>query len=935
MVKLYFGVMIFAAFNIICSFSDDSKKKTNENKECKTANIDLNQFYNANGYEVSSGKNKYFLNICGAAPQCGEDVAVCQVLNKGKQNALGYYRKLTLLPKYKIIPGIKYATNTKKSNYSVIEFKCNRHLSDHRIQFVPKSKQGKEHTFLFESPAACPNLPTNCEVRNVDDNTEFDLRPLYKHDANWNVTDVPTGTSIYLNICGALNPLPNLTDNECLYPGTSICAVTGNQSENLGIFSSEWNTKDGLSITFTDGSACMEDRYKSTTIEFHCNFDQLQPKFVSASACETRIEWYTPMACPYYKSENKNCKIDDHLLGVKNITLDPSEPEQTVDLDESTTLKFNTCGVLSEPCNGYRNVSFCLIKQEEKENQAAVGWTNNTITVKNGVMHMQVFGSKCARSKRSVVNVEFRCNYAPKVKPKINMSSDMCKIDMVLFTNSSCLDSEPKNQPCKISMKDGSYYDLSPLTLSGSNYEIQDPNDPTLVYILNVCLPVIYSASSSCDQYSTVCVRNNTEPNFTKRFKTIGSDFASRIEHDNERLFIEHKASGCFTGKETEYTTRIEFQCANQSVQETGPKLLSKSNCQHNFIWTTRYACLQHNATTILTEETSTTTEKSNRVTDLTNSVFEKNLKIENDIKKESAPDTHAANILHVSVDKLKNATHSVNNTAVVQSMTPKEVPNGVKDHLNEQDTDKKTNESPMQSENNVANAMKNRTVLIVPVDVMNTTGISIKNCTLTDNNTDFNMHSLPKIINVTSISGRRYSVHICKSPKNEKCTSTACPHEHEDRAILSNVHIVKDKHSVDMQFQGHQKCNTGFFNSTIFMKCDHQTHEPSILKEDDCTVQLEWKNVAACKLIDLSHRNINPLPSTHDATTVPIVATVVVFLCILVAFATYYVWMRRCRKINSSPVRCYDRVGYTKNTEYMFMNSCLEFVNYCIYKIK
>lgn len=79
----------------------------------------------------------------------------------------------------------------------------------------------------------------------------------------------------------------------------------------------------------------------------------------------------------------------------------------------------------------------------------------------------------------------------------------------------------------------------------------------------------------------------------------------------------------------------------------------------------------------------------------------------------------------------------------------------------------------------------------------------------------------------MTSESGRRYAVHLCKSPKKEKCTASVCPNEpvgtYADRAILSNVHIVPDTHSVDMEFQGHLKCNSGqlfFILNYVFAIC-------------------------------------------------------------------------------------------------------------------
>lgn len=48
------------------------------------------------------------------------------------------------------------------------------------------------------------------------------------------------------------------------------------------------------------------------------------------------------------------------------MTINPSEPEQNIKLDSSTTLKFNICGPVSRTCDGHKNVSFCLIREEKE-----------------------------------------------------------------------------------------------------------------------------------------------------------------------------------------------------------------------------------------------------------------------------------------------------------------------------------------------------------------------------------------------------------------------------------------------------------------------------------------------------------------------------------------------------------------------------------------
>lgn len=144
-----------------------------------------------------------------------------------------------------------------------------------------------------------------------------------------------------------------------------------------------------------------------------------------------------------------------------------------------------------------------------------------------------------------------------------------------------------------------------------------------------------------------------------------------------------------------------------------------------------------------------------------------KNNKIDNEIKKEHNLDTQLDDILHVAINIVKNAKHAVENTDVNQFVEEKQIVYNTKSQSNEvngiinipdrpvdvKDTDKTTVESPILDKVNNANinGKNNRTVLVVPVDVLNSTGISIRNCTLTDSKANYNvsMHSLPRIINV------------------------------------------------------------------------------------------------------------------------------------------------------------------------------------------
>lgn len=92
----------------------------------------------------------------------------------------------------------------------------------------------------------------------------------------------------------------------------------------------------------------------------------------------------------------------------------------------------------------------------------------------------------------------------------------MCKIDINIYTKSACFEYEPNVENCTIQDKTGKVYNLKSLSRD-KNYEVQDPHDPNLIYIINICRPVIFSINSMCDRYSSVCTRNKSEPNITKR----------------------------------------------------------------------------------------------------------------------------------------------------------------------------------------------------------------------------------------------------------------------------------------------------------------------------------------------------------------------------------------------------------------------------------
>lgn len=91
----------------------------------------------------------------------------------------------------------------------------------------------------------------------------------------------------------------------------------------------------------------------------------------------------------------------------------------------------------------------------------------------------------------------------------------MCKADINIYTNLACIESNEYSD-CFLNLNNHKY-DLSPLVSNSSNYEVQDPNNRNIKYFLNICRPLIFKNDVFCNRYSSVCLRNSSEPNLTKK----------------------------------------------------------------------------------------------------------------------------------------------------------------------------------------------------------------------------------------------------------------------------------------------------------------------------------------------------------------------------------------------------------------------------------
>ncbi|GLV43752.1 Mannose phosphate isomerase [Carabus blaptoides fortunei] len=553
--------------------------------------INLNDFKTPNGYEVHFDGRQFLLNICGTTPGCKGNVSVCEIDPRSKdvKHILGYYETLTTLTSYKPIPGLKYQTSGRKKYHVEIEFKCNRRTKTDIVKYIPPQGQvGRRFKFTFESNSLCIQRKMNCLVNNVLENSMYDLNPLYKKSNNWSVRNVQDGKQIFLNICGPLNKISTVKDRECSYPGTQVCLVDGRVSKNLGIYTSDFYIHHNLSITFSDGSVCDEGNFTQTTIDFFCSFQTQPPVLSSVSSCNYRLSWHTPIACPQYISFGTSCQIYDYFLGhrdFKPLFTNEDKKRRIGNKD----VRYNVCDTLFDPCGLYNNASVCVTINDKT---TVFGWTNTTIVSKNTALTMDLSGEKCTANVYRLTHINFVCDTAENRPEKLSFSKDMCKLDIDIYTKTACFEHESNVDNCTIQDDAGNLYNLQSLA-ADTNYEIQDPHDTNLVYVINVCRPIVFGTNSMCDRYSSVCLRNKTEPDITKRYKSLGSLASLKRYTQNGGMFLKYDhGSICKLRNVTQSSTSTEIQfICTRNRQQQMLVFKEKDGCHFKFIWKTHLVC--------------------------------------------------------------------------------------------------------------------------------------------------------------------------------------------------------------------------------------------------------------------------------------------------------------------------------------------------------
>lgn len=136
---------------------------------------------------------------------------------------------------------------------------------------------------------------------------------------------------------------------------------------------------------------------------------------------------------------------------------------------------------------------------------------------------------------------------------------DNCRYNITVKTHFACL--TQTRTSCSIT-NENVIYDLSPLAKYDSNYVIRDSSNLQLVYVINVCLPVVTNSDALCPATSTICQKNSSDFNVKRKFKSLAGTHPLVI--DKNRLKIESYSEYCSSGQN--YKTVMYFDCSQHEV---------------------------------------------------------------------------------------------------------------------------------------------------------------------------------------------------------------------------------------------------------------------------------------------------------------------------------------------------------------------------------
>ncbi|XP_062912676.1 cation-independent mannose-6-phosphate receptor [Mobula hypostoma] len=576
---------------------------TTEDKECTVKDPNTGFVFNflplasSEGYTVSSNQVTFKLNICGGLDECGKignkTATGCEMHEQEAVRLVGQETAFQVSTDGLITLTYKGAMMIESGLWDtfIIRFVCDTNSYPGSIVFLREEIGTATHIhdtfFEFYTSLACFPAPVACLVSDAAGN-EYDLSELARDDDPWIAVDTAEGGKkriFYLNVCKPLPPVEGC-------PGGAVgsCMKYADKGQNLGYIQMrpQAGTDGSLSIAYRNGDKCKGGLQYSTRILFQCDEVPGSPVFEDFDDCEYLFVWRTPAACPVRRAQGENCQVKDPKYGYVLDLRSLANKNYQVNVDEYTYY-FRVCDQLREfKCgndtgNRADAVSACQVKGNTHK---IAGRFTQKLTYEDGlIMINYTRGDICHRIYQRSTAILFYCDHRQTPgKPVFLRETPDCTYLFEWRTSYAC----PPFQSIECTARDsnGNSYDLSSLSQSHANWEIDQQANVEQKYYINVCKSLVpQNGSWECPFRAGVCLKDGS------KYTSLGEVVAGPRWEDSGVLTLQYENGDLCPDGIRNKTATIRFKCDENAIN-TKPYLITAIlDCKYTFLWFTAVAC--------------------------------------------------------------------------------------------------------------------------------------------------------------------------------------------------------------------------------------------------------------------------------------------------------------------------------------------------------
>lgn len=575
---------------------------TTENDSCAVVDpntgflFDLKLLASERGYKTKANGKDFVVNICADAPECGKDMAGCELEEGHPVSPVGVKKTLQYSTDGHL--SLTYQgqldDSTAKRDTFTINFACdpNSHrgslkLLQEDMSSLPDSVVVHDVLFEFSTALACIPAPVDCQIIDSQGN-EYDLRQLIRDvdDSPWIAidTDGVKSRSFYINVC---KPLPTVKD--CPVGPLGACGVVDGKGYNLGYVQSRPHAaEDGsISIVYQNGDRCDSTSRYSTRIILQCDENPGSPMYDRRDGCEYIFIWRTSKACPIRKSQGDNCRVRDPRTGYE-FDLSSLKGKDYPVRNDKYIYHLSVCGPLQRGIcthidTGNDTVASC---QVDGAKEKIGGLANQVLSfVGEQLILNYTNGDTCHRIYQRSTEIYFSCHRDrhPGV-PEFIKETEECTYLFSWPTALACI--PVKTTSCSYNDGQGHSYDLSPLAMDSRNWEVEHSTDDTKKNIyINVCRSLVQQGGSwKCPSSAASCMK------FGDDYVSLGQ-LESGPVWDRGVLKLQYSSGQVCPDGIRNRSSIIRFKCDKDKVDSRPTLISAVEECVYNFLWLTAAAC--------------------------------------------------------------------------------------------------------------------------------------------------------------------------------------------------------------------------------------------------------------------------------------------------------------------------------------------------------